>query len=753
MRSKINIISILLLLSINVSAQTIVPIKPQKVIASSQYPADNSSYYPEYAADGNKSTAWFPKRTTKSNLGEWIEFDFQKTVRLSRISIYNGWLKDSQRWRYNSRIKNLKISFSRGEELNLILQDNQIKQDYPLNNVVTDWVRLTIIDCYSGTVIEAGITDVLFEGAISNVNSSGITEAYKDAFNTRPSVFRTKLAFDELLSGTWQLESGSIHLAEYPYFKVNKLSEQAASAGFILMEPIIKDFEWDGAHFYCLSKLKANKKEDWVRTKITPNFKSLTVEYLEKSKVFYNWKPNTISESLINKGNRILTNKIKQYVEGRINDWQVKGEFEKTSDYLVRVNEKTKKKKIEEFQNEAIDFYKTLYSVRILPSDFTLATYDADNESFLIKSPVLGEFVLPVSMAEAPVVKQQFAEMRFSNIDFGIKDDNFVLSHIEFRYASANKVYTYDSKNKVIYNTTKINYKFDDINVELKNEPVATNNNVRKSTTTISVGKSDVDTDIPNISIKESQNRFALIIGNEDYKSYQPDLNSEVNVLFAENDARTFKEYAVKTLGVKEENITLLINATAARMNQAIAKMNLIAKNSNGKAELIFYYAGHGLPEENSKEPYLIPVDVSGANFTEGGIKLSTVYEKLTQYPSLKVTVFIDACFTGGARNQEMLSARGIKMKPKEISLTGNIVVFSASSGEQSSLPYKDKQHGMFTYFLLKKIQDTKGEISMKELSDYVRDQVSLQSVNINNKEQTPMVDSGIETWGNWKLR
>jgi len=262
----------------------------------------------------------------------------------------------------------------------------------------------------------------------------------------------------------------------------------------------------------------------------------------------------------------------------------------------------------------------------------------------------------------------------------------------------------------------------------------------------------ETDKNIPETGVK-NEDRYALIIGNEDYKNSQPDLNSEINVLFAENDAKTLKEYSVKTLGVPEENITLLINATAGKMKQYLAKINLIAKNSNGKAELIFYYAGHGLPDENTKEPYLIPVDVSGSNFKEGGIKLAEVYTKLTEYPTKKVTVFIDACFSGGARNQGLLSTRSIKMKPKESILTGNIVVFSASNGEQSSLPYTDKQHGMFTYFLLKKIQDTKGEISLKDLFDSINEKVSLQSVNINNKEQTPVVNSGTDSWGNWTLR
>jgi uncharacterized caspase-like protein len=119
------------------------------------------------------------------------------------------------------------------------------------------------------------------------------------------------------------------------------------------------------------------------------------------------------------------------------------------------------------------------------------------------------------------------------------------------------------------------------------------------------------------------------------------------------------------------------------------------------------------------------------------------------------VTVFLDACFSGGARGQGLVAARGVKIKPKEESLNGKLVVFSASSGDQSSLPYKEKGHGIFTYFLLKKLQDSKGEVSYKELSDYLRSQVSLQSVVINSKEQDPQTNvspSAVAEWEKWKL-
>lgn len=264
---------------------------------------------------------------------------------------------------------------------------------------------------------------------------------------------------------------------------------------------------------------------------------------------------------------------------------------------------------------------------------------------------------------------------------------------------------------------------------------------------------SDVDQDIPTVA-RTKENRFALIIGNEDYSSYQLDLSSEVNVDFARNDASAFKEYAQFVLGIPEENITFLLDATTGKMSQSISKLSRIIEFSRGNAEVFVYYAGHGLPDEQTKEPYIMPVDVSGKNAADG-VSLKEMYRQLTQHPSKRVTVFIDACFSGGARNQGLLSARGVKINPKESPLGGNLVVFSASSGDESSLPYKDKEHGFFTYYLLKKLKETNGNVSYLELSDYLQQNVALKSVVINDKVQTPKVSVSGESqdvWETWKV-
>ena len=79
------------------------------------------------------------------------------------------------------------------------------------------------------------------------------------------------------------------------------------------------------------------------------------------------------------------------------------------------------------------------------------------------------------------------------------------------------------------------------------------------------------------------------------------------------------------------------------------------------------------------------------------------------------------------------------------------MIVFSASSSDQSSLPYHKEAHGMFTFHLLKKLQETKGAISMGALSDYLIDKVSLQSLKENKKEQDPTVNASQEVSTQWR--
>jgi len=264
---------------------------------------------------------------------------------------------------------------------------------------------------------------------------------------------------------------------------------------------------------------------------------------------------------------------------------------------------------------------------------------------------------------------------------------------------------------------------------------------------------SEVDKQIPINDIK-NPNRYALVVGNEDYTSHQRGINTESDILFARNDAEIFKKYLINTLGFEEDNVTILKDATAGAMSQNIELISKIVSKIEG-SELIFYYAGHGLPDEKTKASYLIPVDVSGTNLNSA-IKLSDIYNQFSRSGAKRITVFLDACFSGGGREAGLLAARAVKIKPKDELLSGNMVVFTASSGEQSALPYKEEQHGMFTYYLLKKLKETRGDVTYGELAKYIQDNVSVQSLKINKKEQDPKVNISkdiIEVWEEWKIK
>ena len=103
-----------------------------------------------------------------------------------------------------------------------------------------------------------------------------------------------------------------------------------------------------------------------------------------------------------------------------------------------------------------------------------------------------------------------------------------------------------------------------------------------------------------------------------------------------------------------------------------------------------------------------------------------------------------------------MASARGVAIKVKKTAPSGKTIVFSASQADETAYPYKGQGHGMFTYFLLKRLQETEGNVSLGDLGSYITDQVRKLSVIENEKVQTPTVipaDILKDEWKDWTLK
>jgi len=433
---------------------------------------------------------------------------------------------------------------------------------------------------------------------------------------------------------------------------------------------------------------------------------------------------------------------VKQYVEKNIAEWQKKGEFEKTSDYQKRVNEQSRSAKAQQLADEAIKQLKAEYAKTIKWNNFQISQYDADNETYLIKSLELGEFAIQVPVSDAPSFKQNWGSMQCASSDFYVNDKGLSLAKVTFKNPSNGKSYTYDSKQSTTYAVNNITYNFKPIEYDVTDDNVVKNNTKIDTKNTV-LGQADVDVNIPT-NAQTNDKTFVVIIANENYVR-------EVKVQYAANDGKIFREYCEKTLGIPSKNIHFSQDATFGTMKSEIKWISDVTAAYTGQAKVIFYYAGHGMPNEEDKSAYLLPVDGFSTDY-ETAIKLDDLYSRLTANQSQNVTVLLDACFSGSVRDNGMLaSARGVKIRPKANAIPSNLVVCSAATGDETAYPFKEKQHGLFTYFLLKKLQETKGNVTLLDLSNYITENVKQQSIVVNQKSQTPQVNTSEAMKDNWK--
>ena len=256
---------------------------------------------------------------------------------------------------------------------------------------------------------------------------------------------------------------------------------------------------------------------------------------------------------------------------------------------------------------------------------------------------------------------------------------------------------------------------------------------------------SDLEQDIPSTGVI-NRNAVAVVIGNYDYKNVQ-------KVSFARRDAVVMKEYLVKTFGYDQGNIIFLPDATLSDMLNALgsagaAKRSKLSSYLRPGSEIFVYYTGHGAPGLQDKKGYLVPIDADPNNIETTGYSLETLYRNLESLNASKLTVVIDACFSGDSQAGMLFKdASPIMVQAKSDKLNSGTVITS-SSGDQISSWYPEKKHSLFTYFFLKGIKDKaarKEPVTIQNLKVYVADEVDRMSRRLYNRVQTPGFEGNLE--------
>lgn len=247
---------------------------------------------------------------------------------------------------------------------------------------------------------------------------------------------------------------------------------------------------------------------------------------------------------------------------------------------------------------------------------------------------------------------------------------------------------------------------------------------------------SDVDTTMPKFAAIPRPNDVALVIGIEKYQKLIP-------ARHARADAEQVANY-LRKLGYAPRNVEVLLNERATQTAVRLALEQWLPEHVRADSRVLVYYSGHGSVNPATGETYLVPHDGDPAYLINTAYSTKVLYAKLGDLKAKQVVVTLDSCFSGqGGRSVMMEGARPAVAKIEDPALASrHLAVLAAADGTQISTSSKAKQHGVFTYYFLKALQE--GNQDLASIYEYVSPKVQ-DEAKLQNVQQSPSLRPGAD--------
>jgi hypothetical protein len=231
-------------------------------------------------------------------------------------------------------------------------------------------------------------------------------------------------------------------------------------------------------------------------------------------------------------------------------------------------------------------------------------------------------------------------------------------------------------------------------------------------------GKSSPTAATGTIGVNCTGNKYAIVIGINDYPGEANDLQ------YCVNDANSMVEALVK---YEYTNIQLITDENATRSNIKSAIDSIRLSISSGD-EVFFFFSGHGAKgraddgdKEAVDESIVIWGDDGDFDYLWDG-ELKKLFEN---FPTNRIIFVFDSCLSGGMTD---LAAPGR-------------VINMACSESGVSYEFSDIKHGQFTYYftvegMLNKKADTNtgdGSVTVEEAFDYAKANCVYQKPTISD--------------------
>ncbi len=197
----------------------------------------------------------------------------------------------------------------------------------------------------------------------------------------------------------------------------------------------------------------------------------------------------------------------------------------------------------------------------------------------------------------------------------------------------------------------------------------------------------------------EDSRYFALIIGINEY--HDPNINNLSEPL---RDAHLLITTLTENYNFRQENILLLENPSRNELIQALDKLAHEVKESDN---LLIFYAGHGLWDDQLKKGFWIPADASIDN-RANWFSNSDLRDYMGGIRSRHTLLISDACFSGGIfKTREVFTT----ITPATIELYKLPSRKAMTSGAMTTVPDKS----VFIEFLLKRLSENTSPVLSAE--------------------------------------
>jgi Caspase domain len=244
--------------------------------------------------------------------------------------------------------------------------------------------------------------------------------------------------------------------------------------------------------------------------------------------------------------------------------------------------------------------------------------------------------------------------------------------------------------------------------------------------------------------------KYAVIVGISKYKNGGTGL---ANLKYASRDALAFRDFLESPAGgsFPKENVRTLFDEDATSQNLRSALFTFLTK-PRPQDLVVIYFAGHGAADPNdSRNLYLLtydtdPDDMGGTAFLMADLK--DVFDRILK--AKHVITLIDSCHSYGIS--------GERFGAKQNNLSNQYLERYASKADRAVITASDVSelslegeqwgggHGVFTYFVLKGLQNDEadankdGTVTAGELFSYLSEKVP----QATNHQQNPRAVPGL---------